>query len=114
MAKLEKTVNDFMGAWRKKDFSKMQNLLQKTYLDGSQPVDLPTVFGNVDIKTWKIVKSLRIGQACRDMIVNVIFGQNGITNKRKLNIRVICETAPYIPDLSGSWGVNPISVMRRL
>ena len=114
MEKPENTVSKFMETWRKKDFSKMRSHLQKTYLDGPEIMDLAESLGDIDIKSWKIMKSARIGQTCKDVTVNVVFGQNGTTNKRRLKIRVICETAPYQPSLLGDWGVNPISVMRRL
>jgi len=107
----EKILNEFMKTWREKDFFKMENYIQKTWLDGPKTMDLKEVFGIINVKSWKILKSVKVGQACKDMIVNVIFNKS---NKRKLRIRMICETAPYTPDLAGDWGVNPISVLRRL
>lgn len=112
MKKLEKSVNQFMQAWREKDFSDMQNYLQKTWLAGPRLMSLEGTLGSVDIKSWKIQKTKRIGEACKDAIVNVTFKQNGTKNKRKLNIRAICEIPPHIPDISGEWGINPVSVMR--
>ena len=110
MKKPEKSVDNFLRTWKKKDFSEMENFIQKTWLAGTQLMSLD-IFKNLDVRSWKIQKSVKIGEACKDVIVNVTFKQNG---KRKLNIRTLCEIAPYTPDLSGDWGVNPVSVMRRL
>jgi hypothetical protein len=47
-----------------------------------------------------------------DVEVKLLISVAGRQQKRRALIRVVCETAPRVSDLSGVWGVNPFSITR--
>lgn len=111
------TVEKFLEAWRDKKQLSLEQTIQKTWLAEHEKhwFDFMRVwFLDKDLKKWKVLKDVRVGDACRDVKVNVTFGYKGKTHKRRLSIRVVCETGPYKPDINGKWGINPISAVKNL
>ena len=92
----------------------MEETFQKTWLAGPKTLDPIAIFENLDLKKWNILKVTRVGDACRDVHLQITYGKNGKNQKRRIRARCICETAPFQPDINGDWGVNPISVLNRL
>ena len=113
----EKVVTDFMKAWRKKDFEKMKRYCQKTWIEESK-ISLSEMLKSFELRSWKILKTVGVGETCRDVNLNLTLERNGKWIKMsalcKVTARTICEVAPYEPDLSGEWGVNPVSLLRGL
>ncbi|MDD5342804.1 MAG: hypothetical protein PHW12_00120, partial [Smithella sp.] len=60
------------------------------------------------LNNFTIIQEMETGQAARDFTVKV--NVNG--KDSEITIRVICEIEPYKPDITGTWGVNPISALR--
>jgi len=108
--KIKRIIGRFLTAWQKKDWVKMVKYTQITWrtLHKNNAQLLESWFGLKNLKKWEIVKIEFIGDACRDVFINIDYGK-GI---KKIRARIICEAGPYKPDIKGEWGVNPISCLK--
>jgi len=108
---IKRIVGRFLTAWKKKDWVKMAKYTQSTWRGAFRKNNarrLEDWFGLKNLKKWEITKIKFVGDACRDVFINIDYG-NGI---REIRARIICETGPYKPDIKGKWGVNPISCLK--
>lgn len=107
---IKRVVGRFLTAWQKKDWVKMLKYTQLTWrtLHKDNTQRLESWFRLKNLEKWEIIKIEFIGDACRDVFVNIDYGK-GI---KKIRARIICETKPYSPDIKGKWGVNPISCLK--
>ena len=109
--KAKKVIEKFLINWRKKNWVKMLKYTQLTWRGAFRKNNarwLESWFGLKNLNKWEIIKIEFVGDACRDVFVNVDYGK-GI---KEIRARVICETGPYKPDIKGNWGVNPISCLK--
>src|SRR3972149_6472676 len=111
-------VNAFCKAWHTQNWQEMYFACQKTWQENNKDnigTDwLNAWFGQRELKLWKILKIKKIGHACIDAEVKVKFLEDGREQKRRVDFRLICERA-YKPDAeAGTWGCNPISVLKGL
>ena len=105
-----KAVEKFLIAWQKKDWKKMKKYTQLTWrsLHLNNVMLLESWFEYKDLKKWEIIKTEFVGDACRDVSINIDYGE-GI---KRIKARVLCEDEPYKPNIKGTWGVNPISCLK--
>jgi len=108
-------LTDFMNAWKGSNWSEMFRYTQKTWRskkDNNSEL-LKNWFYLKDLLTFKVLKINKISESCVDVLLGIkyVFG-NSKLKETKIRARVICETEPYKPDPMGTWGVNPISILR--
>ncbi len=108
---MENTIKQFCQAWSKNDYSKMYRLSQITWKSNN---------------TKKYLKRLIIEKIQGFKILSVDFDEKHpclcdinlqVKHKGKLKelkARLIKENKPYSTSEEGTWGVNPISVIRNL
>ncbi len=115
---MENTIKQFCQAWSKNDFSKMYELCQITLKS---------------IHTKKYLKNLILGSITGYEIISVDFDDKhpclcdinikvkhrdislpSSIKVKELIVRLIKESKPYSTSEEGTWGVNPISVIRNL
>ena len=109
--KIKKVVEKFLINWKKKNWTKMVKYTQLTWRGAFRKNNsrrLESWFGLKNLEEWKIIKVESVGEACRDVFINIYYGKG----TKEIRARVICETGPYKPDVKGSWGVNPISCLK--
>lgn len=109
--KIKNVMEKFLINWKKKDWTKMVKYSQLTwrgYSDENNAHRLEDWFGLKNLTKWEITKIEFVGDACRDVFVDI----NYENRKRKIRARVVCETEPYKPSIKGKWGVNPISCLK--
>jgi len=108
------TVKKFMKAWKDREWSEMFRYTQKTWQskEGNNPSLLASWFGPKNLTKTKIIDEHKISDCCVDITlkINYLFILN--LKEVKIKARVICETDPYKPDPMGTWGVNPLSILR--
>jgi len=109
------TVKKFMKAWKDREWSEMFRYTQKTWRskENNNSELLKNWFYLKDLLTWKILKINQISESCVDVLLGIryVFGDSKL-KETKIRARVICETEPYKPDPEGTWGINPISILR--
>ena len=108
---IKKVIGRFLIAWQKKNWVKMAKYTQLTWrgtFHKNNARRLESWFGLKNLEKWEIINIKFVGDACRDIFVNIDYGK-GI---KKIRAWVICETGPYKPDIKGNWGVNPISCLK--
>lgn len=108
----EFAVSKLFENWKEKNFEEINNFIQKTWLAGSDEEGFKRMFGEIGLLDFCIIDKEEITD-CRnevDFRVDVLFKGKVKTLYGKAN--TICETGPYNPSPEGSWGVNPISLLR--
>jgi len=109
---IKKVVGKFLAKKKKKNWAKMAKYTQLTWRDNHKNNTqlLEWWFRIKPLKKWKITDIKIIGDACRDVYIEIDYGE-GI---KEIRARIICEIAPYEPDIKGIWGVNPISCLKEI
>ena len=109
------TLTNFMNAWKANNWSEMLKNTQKTWRskENNNSELLKSWFSLKDLLTFKVLKINQISLSCVDILLGIsyIFGDSKI-KETKIRARVICETEPYKPSKDGTWGVNPVSILR--
>ena len=109
------TVKKFMNAWKDSNWPEMFKYTQKTWRskENNNSELLKNWFYLKDLLTFKILRINQISLSCVDVLLGIgyMFG-NLKLKETKVRARVICETEPYKPSKDGTWGVNPISILR--
>lgn len=108
-AKVKKELKSFLENWKLMNHEKMYELSQETWKGNYEKKTLKRMFPK-RIKTYSLGAIKKIGEA--HVSVKVIVGIGGV--KKHLIIHLVCETAPFRPNIKGKWGVNPSSVTRNL
>ena len=113
----ERTLSEYMLAWKNQDWDKMASFAQKTWLSNeTDPAGLLEAW--YDFKTLKgfeITNVKKISNVTTD--ITCIVQYEAVTNqisKKQITVRVIKETAAYTPNEQGQWGVNPTSAIREI
>jgi len=115
--KARQTLESFLKAWQNKDHALMGQFLQLTWKaenGGKWPLFASSWFLVNNMKKWRISEPKRIGQANYEFPLIISFSRGGRPQKRRISARIICENGPYEPGLDGSWGINPVSMLRGL
>jgi len=108
--KVKKAIEKFLTAWQEKNWAKMVECIQLTWRTFHEDSAewLRNWFGLKDLKEWKITGIKFVGEACRDIFVDIDYGR-GV---KRIKARVICEKDAYKPTIKGKWGVNPVSCLK--
>ena len=113
----ERTLSEYMLAWKNQDWDKMASFAQKIWLSNeTDPAGLLEAW--YDFKTLKgfeITNVKKISNVTTD--ITCIVQYEAVTNqisKKQITVRVIKETAAYTPNEQGQWGVNPTSAIREI
>lgn len=109
------TLTKFMKAWKDSNWSEMLKYTQKTWRskENNNSEMLKDWFYLKDLLTFKILKINQISESCMDVLLSIryVFGDSEL-KETKIRARVICETEPYKPSKDGTWGVNPVGILR--
>ncbi|MBA7569466.1 hypothetical protein ES708_11205 [subsurface metagenome] len=109
------TIKNFMNAWKDSNWSEMLKYTQKTWRnkENNNSEMLKDWFYLKDLLTFKILKINQISESCMDVLLSIryVFGDSKL-KETKIRARVICETEPYKPSKDGTWGVNPVGILR--
>ena len=107
---IKKVIGKFLTNWKKKNWVKMAKYTQLTWRSNhwNNVKWLEGWFWKKDLRKWTITDIKIVGDACRDVYIEIDYGK-GI---KEIKARVICETAPYKPSIEGNWGINPISCLK--
>lgn len=107
---MNNTLNKFFQYWKKKNYGQMYAYCQKTWQFNHTKSELKAMFVNLDLLKYEI-KSMDEGLECARVFECEVTVNGQV---KKCTPKLICEKAAFKPDLSGIWGVNPISVIRLL
>ena len=108
----EDTLKQFLDAWQSKAWTLMADLLQITW---SSAHDNPRAtliewFDDKELKSCSVVNVTELSSTSYCIMMLLSYNKT----KKRVYAMVIKESAPYIPDEEGVWGVNPLSIYRQL
>jgi len=110
---IRQTVIGFFRCWNTWDWIGITQYIQKTWNSNNAIDEMKTYCGHKNIKQYTIINFRKVGEAMVDVRVKLKYQIGDVTSLVMVKARVICETAPYKPDINnGVWGVNPISVYK--
>lgn len=108
---MENTIKQFCQAWSKNDYSKMYGLCTTTWKAKNTKTDLKNlIIGK--IKSFRIVFTEYNSKFPCLCDINIKVKYKG--KVKELKARLIKESKLYATSEEGTWGVNPISVIRNL
>ncbi len=106
---------EFLEAWKSQDHERMAKHCNKSWLlDAHSNFTaegwIYGHFGYLSLEKYSIGEPVRIGECMLQFPVKAVIKSGAVEPASCLmNINVLCELAPYKPDLKGEWGVNPVS-----
>jgi hypothetical protein len=130
----ERAAYDFLEAWQRKDFDAMYNHCQITWRETTENAKewLTTTFSALELNKYTIKGSQRatadknnpvtlVGVFIKVHIKYRFEEEDGAETLERIEniksssiINCIRETAKYEPSEHGTWGVNPISVLKTI
>lgn len=111
----EHTLAEYVLAWRDKNWGKMSNFAQKTWVSNETDSEelLETWYDFKNLKGFEITNVEKVSETTIDITFTVQYeATTNQISKKKIIARVIKEIAPYKPSEQGEWGVNPTSAIR--
>lgn len=106
----KKTLELFLEAWKMMDFQKMYDLCQTTWKAEHTKNDLKKLLPK-KIKSYSILKE---NVEMSGVVFVIPFKVKVLSKETKLTARILREIGPYKPSQKGSWGINPISLLKNL
>ncbi len=106
------TLTAFLEAWQDKNYTKMFEYCQLTWKSNHKEGGikwLKNYYDHKKLTTWRMIKEEKADFVV-DFKVAIIYDHKS----KIVKTRLICEKAPYKPHSDGTWGVNPISVLREI
>lgn len=108
---MEKTITQFMNAWISRNYKKMYELSQQTWKSRNGISMLKTIL-TARIKKYEILE-IKMDEKL-PCICDVTIKVRNKGKLKKLNARMIKEDGVRKPSEEGTWGVNPISLVKNL
>jgi hypothetical protein len=109
------TVRHFFNSWKARDWKGMLEHSQITWRDKPDNSELKMAiwFGQKKLKAFEILVAHRVSETTYDVGLRLSYrGPGRQYVKTNVIARVICESAAYSPHPLGTWGVNPVSVLK--
>lgn len=111
----ERTLADYVLAWKNQNWNEMASFAQKTWLSTeADPAGLLEAWYNFKtLKGFEITNVQKVSNVTYD--ITFVVQYEAVTNqisKKQITARVVKETAAYTPSEQGQWGVNPTSAIR--
>ena len=110
--KLEQKVKEFFDAWIKHDFHEMLKHTTLTYRAYHVAQNIKDWYDRKHLIEYKIIKSIKIVDAMYDITVEIHYKIGNLRRNKLVTTRAICEKQPFDASVNGTWGVNPISVLK--
>jgi len=111
----EAALIEFARLWKQRKWSDLEKQCQitwaKQYLDQSAGL-LRLQFGGTRLIGFKLGAAVPISAVTQDIPITIDYKVGKNVAHKTLLARVICESAPFTPDMNGTWGVNPTSLYR--
>jgi hypothetical protein len=133
--KARQSLTKFMYAWHNKKYNNMYKYCQLTWKSNHSKTELKDMFSNTELLKYEIVQQhpnqaailrydievdVKVRFKDKTGFVKKILESLGLSDIKPgmvvdgviKKVTVIPENAPYKPDENGTFGVNPISVMK--
>lgn len=107
---MKKVLIRFLKYWKKGNYSKMYELCQKTWKRNHTQGQLKAMFSGKNLESFDVIGVGNPKEALNSLLCDVVI--DGAS--KAISPNLICETAPYKPSVNGVWGVNPISVFKKV
>ncbi len=133
--KAREALTKFLYAWQNKKYNNMYKYCQLTWKKNHKKTELKKMFRNTEIVKFEIVQehpndaailrhdieiNVKIRFKDKTEFVKTLLENLGLSEIKPgmiidgvvKKVTIIPENAPYKPDENGTFGVNPISVMK--
>ena len=110
-------ITRFMYGWKVRKSEIMLEVCQKSWLDKpNAKAKIEMWFKNAICKGMKIIAMRRISDICYEakMTVGIQHRYDIKTYVVPVKCFVVCEKKAHEPSINGSWGVNPVSLLKDL
>ncbi len=114
----ERALAEFVEMWARRKWNDLGSKCQITWAQqkgaAKMPAELRARFGIYRLVDAHIGETINISDVTKDIPITIDYEfRKGVAHKTLL-ARVICESAPFVPDATGTWGVNPTSMLREV
>jgi len=103
-------INSFLKSVKNKNLSQVYKHCQITWKSNNSKKILQSLV-DMELVNYDVLLYEKVTDVAIKFIVSLEFRQAG---KFVAYPMVICEKSPYEPSLKGTWGVNPISILRMI
>lgn len=114
---MDAAIRGFFDNWKARDFVRMAAFTQKTWRapkGSSAKQALSSLFGSWRIKNWSPAGKPEAIEGSECFMAVPILLETTTGERMICRTMLICEEAAMKPSKDGDWGVNPISVLRRM
>ncbi len=112
----EAALAEFVLLWKQRKWADLEKKCQITwaqlYPDGQAASLLKLQLGGYRLLDAHLGETSSITAVTKDIPVTIDYKAGKNVAHRTLLARVICESAPFTPDVNGQFGVNPTSLYR--
>lgn len=120
----ERTFLEFAKAWQDRDFGRMLDFCQKTWLETNHNATIGNVsatFRGLDLLNLVYVERLTDEEMNKKGLNPEVIADLKVCVKIKVGKkcktklflpRLVKESGPYIADPNGQWGINPVSAFK--
>lgn len=110
--KLEQKVKAFFDAWIKHDFFEMLKNTTLTYRAYHVAQNIKDWYDKKNLIEYNIKRSMKVTEAMYDVTVEIHYKIGNMERNRLVTARATCEIQAFDASVNGSWGINPISVLK--
>lgn len=110
--KLKDKVKGFFQGWKAGKPGHMLLNTTKTYRSNHVKRDIFEWYGQKKLKSFEILSFQQIVPAMIDVKVKIVYTIHKIKSEKIVVARCVCERSAYQAYTDGTWGVNPISVLK--
>lgn len=103
-------IPEFFSHIAKKDWDAAFKCTTLTWQSNHKPIWIVDWFEHKAIKYLDLIAIVIVSPVMVDIKIQV----EQASGFPFIMVRLICETAPYTPDIKGTWGINPNSCIRGL
>jgi len=105
----------FFDAWDKRNWKMMLRYCQLSWKKLNEHCDLEKVLlarFRHKLLDVKLLEMIDVSEVAKDAYVEIAYSDSAFKKKIRRKIRLVCEKAPLHPSKDGSWGINPISMIK--
>lgn len=110
----EWTLAKFLELWQERNWDRMLNYCQISWVKfHKEPKKKIVALFRQKLIDAKILEVEKVSEVTRDISIEIRIKDINVFRKIKRKARVICEKGYMKPSVDGTWGVNPLSLMRK-
>ena len=110
--KITAVIKSYFTAWKKKKVKDMFAASTLTYQSNHTPKHIKDWYGRKKLTSFEILETKEVTVARSDVEVKISYSVGNVKKQIVVTAICICEREAFLPYSNGTWGVNPISVIK--